>query len=87
VGDGIRITMRLTDGSTGTPIVDGRDALALIVAPGVWQARQPVEHVADGIYALTVVPPAPGVYNLYVTCPSRRLTYTRVLAFEATDVK
>jgi YVTN family beta-propeller protein len=86
-GDGIRITMRLTDGSTGAPIVDARDALALIVAPGVWQARQPAEHVADGIYALTVVPPAPGIYNVYVTSPSLRLTYTRVLAFEATDVK
>jgi YVTN family beta-propeller protein len=86
-GDGIRLTMRLMDGRTGTPIVDARDALALIVAPGVWQARQPVEHVADGVYALTVVPPAPGIYNVYVTSPSLRLTYTRVLAFEATDVK
>jgi YVTN family beta-propeller protein len=86
-GDGIRLTMRLMDGTTGTPIVDARDALALIVAPGVWQARQPVEHVADGVYALTVVPPAAGIYNVYVTSPSLRLTYTRVLAFEATDLK
>jgi len=33
------------------------------------------------------VPPAPGIYNVYVTSPSLRLTYTRVLAFEATEVK
>jgi len=51
----------------------------------VWQTRQPVEHVAKGVYALTVVPPAAGLYNVYLTSPSLRLPYTRVLAFEATD--
>jgi YVTN family beta-propeller protein len=84
-GASIRLTMRLTEGGTGKALEKRDDAFALIVAPGVWQARLPVEHVAKGVYALTVSPPAAGLYDVYVTSPSLQLPYTRVLAFEATE--
>src|SRR5262249_17996377 len=71
-GHAVRIAVRLIDSGSGTPIVDREDALVLIVAPGVWQTRQRIEHTEDGIYALTVVPPSPGVYDVYVTCGSLR---------------
>jgi hypothetical protein len=86
-GESIRLTMRLTDGGTGKALEKREDALALIVAPGVWQARLPVVHVAKGVYSLAVSPPAAGLYDVYVTSPSLQLPYTRVLAFEATDGK
>jgi hypothetical protein len=86
-GDAVRITLRMTDPATGKPIVNHDDALALIVSPGVWQSRMPVEHASDGIYTFTIVPPAPGVYDVYVTCASLRLAFTRLLAFEAAESK
>jgi hypothetical protein len=84
-GEPIRISLRMTDPVTAKPIVSRSDALALVMSPGVWQARQPLEHAADGTYSLTVVPPAPGVYDVYVTSASLRLTFTRAMTFEVVE--
>ena len=84
-GAAIRLTMRLTDAASGKPVETRDDALALIVSPGVWQARLPVDHVGKGVYAVTVSPPSAGLYDVYVTSPALQLPYTRVLAFEVTD--
>ena len=59
------------------------DAGVLVVAAGVWQARQSLEHEGDGVYALTVVPPSPGLYDVFVASPSRQMPYSRVFTFEA----
>jgi DNA-binding beta-propeller fold protein YncE len=81
-GEAMRIDLRMTDAASGQPILSHEDALALIVSPGVWQSRQPITPAAGGIYTLTIVPPAPGVYDVYVTSAPLRLAFTRVMTFE-----
>jgi len=68
-GTAIRIAVRMVDGSTGKPVSNVHDAGILVVAPGVWQARQSLEHEGDGIYALALAPPSPGFYTVFVACP------------------
>jgi YVTN family beta-propeller protein len=82
-GAPVRIAVRVTDERTGKPLAGAGDAHALIVAAGVWQVRERLEPEADGVYALTIVPPSSGRYEVYVTCPSWTLPYRRVFAFDA----
>ena len=78
----MRIALRLTDAG-GAPLAGVADAQVLVVAAGVWQVRDTLRPEAKGIYALTVVPPAPGLYDVYFTAPSRQMPYQRVFTFEA----
>jgi YVTN family beta-propeller protein len=82
-GKPIRIGFRITDSATGKPITDLKDVLALTFAAGVWQDRRLIEHVGEGVYLLTVVPPEPATYYVYLSCPSIHLAPARVFAFEA----
>ena len=81
-GSPMRIALRLTDAG-GAPLAGVTDAQILVVAAGVWQVRDLLQPQAKGIYALTVVPPAPGLYDVYFTAPSRQMPYQRVFTFEA----
>jgi YVTN family beta-propeller protein len=78
-----QLKFRITDSVTGKPITGLKDVLALTFAVGVWQDRRFAEHVGEGVYSLTISPPAPGIYNVYLSCASLRLTYRRILTFEA----
>jgi DNA-binding beta-propeller fold protein YncE len=84
-GTALRLALRMTDAGTGRPISNARDAGLLVVAPGVWQTRQSLEHEGDGVYALTIVPPAAGRYEVFVACPSRQMPFRRVATFEAAE--
>jgi DNA-binding beta-propeller fold protein YncE len=84
-GTPVKIAFRITDGRTGAPVASARDAGVLIVSPGLWQARPPLAHEGDGVYTMTVSPPSPGLYSVFVTCPSREMDYRRVLTFEAVE--
>ena len=81
-GSPVRIALRLTDAG-GTPLAGVADAQVLVVAAGVWQVREMLEPEPKGIYGLTVVPPAPGLYDVYFTAASRQMPYQRVFTFEA----
>jgi YVTN family beta-propeller protein len=81
-GSPLRIALRLTDAG-GAPLAGVADAQVLVVAAGVWQVREALQPEAKGIYAMTVVPPAPGLYDVYFTAPSRQMPYQRVFTFEA----
>jgi YVTN family beta-propeller protein len=80
-GSPVRIALRLTDAG-GALLAGVPDAQVLVVAAGVWQVREPLRPEAKGIYAMTVVPPAPGLYDVYFMAPSRRMPYQRVFTFE-----
>lgn len=86
-GKQIRMSFRITDSATGKPITDLKDVLALTFAVGVWQDRRLIEHVGEGIYSLTVTPPGPAVYQVYLSCASIQLAHARVFTFEATSEK
>jgi YVTN family beta-propeller protein len=78
-----QLKFRITDSVTGKPITGLKDVLALTFAVGVWQDRRFAEQVGEGVYSLTISPPAPGIYNVYLSCASLRLAYRRILTFEA----
>ena len=85
-GRQIKISFRITDSRNGKPITDLKDVLALTYAV-VWQDRSLLEHEGEGIYSLTVTPPEPGFYNVYLSCPSIRLPHAKVFTFEAKSKK
>jgi YVTN family beta-propeller protein len=86
-GEPIRIGFRITDSATGRPITDLKDVLALTFAVGVWQDRRLMEHVGEGVYSMTVTPPGPALYNVYLSCASIRLAHVQVFTFETKSKK
>ena len=85
VGPGaqIRMSFRITDSATGKPISDLKDVLALTFAVGVWQDRRLIEHVGEGVYSLTVTPPGPAIYHVYLSSASIHLAAVQAFTFEA----
>ncbi len=45
------------------------DRLAFL-APGVWQRREFARPAGGGIYSVTASVPQPGIYYVFVECPS-----------------
>ncbi|MFY9608538.1 MAG: YncE family protein [Blastocatellia bacterium] len=86
-GKQIRMSFRITDSATGQPITDLKDVLALTFAVGVWQDRRLIEHLGEGVYSLTVTPPAPATYNVYLSSASIQLAHAQVFTFEAKSKK
>jgi len=86
-GKQIRMGFRITDAATGKPITDLKDVLALTFAVGVWQDRRLIDHVGDGVYSLTVTPPGPAIYHVYLSCQSIHLAHAQVFTFEAKSEK
>jgi len=70
-GTATRLAFRLKDPATQRPREGLADATALIIqAGGSWFQRQPLTQRERGVYATDFVPPAAGVYYVYVGCPS-----------------
>lgn len=86
-GKPIQMRFKITDPVTGKPITGLKDVLALTFALGVWQDRRLVEDVGEGVYSLSVTPPLPAIYNVYLSCASLRLAYRRISTFEAKSEK
>ena len=82
-GKQIQMSFRITDSATGKPITDLKDVLALTFSVGVWQDRRLIEHVGEGVYSLTVTPPGPAIYQVYLSCASIHLADAQVFTFEA----
>jgi YVTN family beta-propeller protein len=86
-GKQIRLSFRIIDSQTGKPIAGLKDLIALTFAVGIWQDRGVVEHVGDGVYSLTLIPPKPAVYSVYLSSASIGLPHTQVSTFEAKSEK
>jgi DNA-binding beta-propeller fold protein YncE len=70
-GTPAHLAFRLRDPVTKAPRAGIPDAMVLIVqAGGSWFNRQPLTAEDGGRYATEFVPPAAGVYYVYVGCPS-----------------
>jgi DNA-binding beta-propeller fold protein YncE len=82
-GEPVRPRFRVVDSRTEKPVAGLRDLLALTIAAGVWQTRSVLEDLGDGLYEFSIVPPAAGVYEVFMTSSSRKLAYTLVFTFEA----
>jgi YVTN family beta-propeller protein len=83
-GTPVRVRVKLVDQNTGEALTDLKDVSALVLAPGIWQGRPPVESVGEGIYAFDFTPPRPGIYVVHIACSSIHLNYT---ASHSLDVK
>jgi YVTN family beta-propeller protein len=71
MGTPTRLAFRLKDPATQQPRDGLADASILIVqAGGSWYHRQPLAPAEHGVYATEFTPPDPGVYYVYVGCPS-----------------
>lgn len=75
-GQPVKVRLRLTDPSAGTPHRDLADLTILTyLAPGIWQKRQRATAEGDGVYSIELLPPAPGAYSLVLQSPSIRLAF------------
>ena len=86
VGGELTLRFRVTDPASGAP-VDGLADVGVLgfLTPGIWQQRQWARPLGGGLYEVTLTPPRPGIYWVFVQCPSLDLEYgdTPALAFEA----
>lgn len=73
-GTKAKLEFRLTDPKTKQPALALEDAGALIMqVNGAWSERQHLVAAGDGRYTTAFVPPARGVYYVYVEAPSAGL--------------
>ena len=76
VGQPVDLAFELTDPRTGLPATGLEDVAVLaVLAPGTWHDRALTEEVADGVYRLRFTPESTGVYYLYVSVPSRGVSF------------
>jgi hypothetical protein len=66
-----QLAFRLTDAKTKLPANALADARALIMqANGAWSERLALQPRGDGRYEADFTSPSPGVYYVYIECPS-----------------
>ncbi len=78
VGGREALVFRLTDPLTGEPKAALQDVTVLSFrAPGVDQKRQKAEDRGDGVYEVVFAPDHPGVYYVFLACPSLGLDFNK----------
>jgi DNA-binding beta-propeller fold protein YncE len=87
-----RIRLRFLDSATGAPRTDLKDVRVLTYLPPGLQDRLEAKSAGDGVYEIEFRPPEPGIYGVFVDCPSLNLTYSslpgwRLEVYEATGRK
>ena len=66
-----RIQFTLTDPESKRGKDDLKDVMVQsLLAPGIWHKREVARPVGGGIYEVELNPPRPGIYYVYVECPS-----------------
>jgi len=71
VNEPVELKFKLTNPLTGKTHNDVKDLRILtLLAPGVWQERAFAQPLGDGIYSVTATVPQPGIYYVFVECPS-----------------
>jgi YVTN family beta-propeller protein len=70
-GEEFKLQFKVMDTKTSEPRPGLKDVGVLVfLAPGIWQNRLWARSAADGKYEASFTPPKPGVYYVFVYCPS-----------------
>ena len=74
VGQNVKFRFKLLDPVTNQPKSGLKDVGVLtFLAPGTWQERTWADHIGNGIYEISFVPPEHGVYYIFIECPSLKV--------------
>lgn len=89
VGQPIKLRYRVTDSATGKPLEDLKDLNILTFNTSNWQQRHQAHHTHKGIYEVTFVPPATGVYYASCRIPSWGMQFKDlpIVALKAVDTR
>ncbi|HZI17980.1 MAG TPA: YncE family protein [Pyrinomonadaceae bacterium] len=78
-GRPLKISFKLYDTATGRPKDGLKDVRVLVfLAPGIWQVREFAQGAGEGVYELTVTPPEPGVYMVFVESQSQGVGFRQL---------
>jgi len=78
-GEEFKLQFKVIDTKTNQPRPRLRDVGVLVfLAPGIWQNRLWAKSVADDKYEVSFTPPKPGVYYVFVSCPSLGVRYNQL---------
>ena len=70
-GEEFKLQFKIIDTKTNQPRPGLKDVGVLVfLAPGIWQNRLWAKSVAEDRYEVSFTPPKPGVYYVFVSCPS-----------------
>ena len=86
VNQPVELKFKLTNPSTGKAHENLKDVRVLaFLAPGVWQKREMAHADGNGVYSLTATFSEPGIYYVFVECPSLglRLNAHRAVILQA----
>jgi len=86
----LKLQFKIMDSKTNEPRPGLKDVGVLVfLAPGIWQNRVWAKSAADGKYEVTFTPPKPGVYYVFVYCPSLGVRYNQLpyVILEANEEK
>ncbi|MGB8508727.1 MAG: hypothetical protein WCD76_10000 [Pyrinomonadaceae bacterium] len=79
VGESASIRFKLYDTATNQPKEGLKDVRVLaFLAPGIWQQRQFARSVGGGIYEVSLTPPQPGIYQVFVQSASQFVRFTEL---------
>lgn len=74
-----KLQFKVMDSKTNEPRPGLKDVGVLVfLAPGIWQNRLWAKPAADGKYEVTFTPPKPGIYYVFVYCPSLGVRYNQL---------
>lgn len=79
VGESASIRFKLYDTATDQPKEGLKDVRVLtFLAPGIWQKRQFARSLGQGIYEVSLTPPQPGIYQVFVQSASQFVRFTEL---------
>ncbi len=87
-GEEFKLQFKVMDTKTNQPRPGLKDVGVLVfLAPGIWQNRLWAKGAADGKYEVSFTPPQPGVYYVFVSCPSLNVKQNQLpyIVLEAKD--
>jgi len=78
-GEEFKLQFKVLDTKTNQPKPGLKDVGVLVfLAPGIWQNRLWAKSIADDNYEVSFTPPRPGVYYVFVSCPSLGVGYNQL---------
>lgn len=78
-GEEFKLQFKVMDTKTNQPRLGLKDVGVLVfLAPGIWQNRLWAKGAADGKYEVSFTPPKPGVYYVFVSCPSLNVRHNQL---------
>ena len=79
VGNSFNLRFRAKYSGPAQPNQKLEDIGVLVfLAPGTWQHREVAKPLGNGVYEINFVPPEPGIYYVYVQCPSLEIRYNQM---------